>query len=872
MAEVPLKSHPAAGSVLNRLTSGLRRNRGAVIGLLSTLAFGFVAIAISRITQDVDYPTVQAALARTPWSSIALAIGLTAVSFACLIGYDLNALRHIGRHLPWPQVAVVSFSAYAVGNTAGFGPLSGGAIRYRGYSRLGLSGEEIARVIAYVTVAFGLGLAVLTGMSTLVFAWQVGHLIDVNADLLRLAAAVLLALVTGALVWLWRGRPVTADEVTGAARIRLPSAGNCLLQLLLTTLDVAAAASVLYVLLPGDLGLHWPAFAALFCVAIGLGVLSHVPAGLGVFEAVIIGGLGPVPTDQVIGALVLYRLIYHVLPLFLAVPVLAAGEMLEYRGRVRAIWTHELASAVMPPLLAMLALVCGVMLVFSSVLPTPQANLDQLSRWVPIQILEAAHFFSSLLGLMLIVVARGLVHRLDGAWWAGLILGLIAIAFTIPKALAPYEAAALAVLVAGLAVNRRCFDRRARLLAEPLTPAWLAAIAVILVAALTVLFFVYRDIGYSAELWWQFEFSEEAPRGLRAMMGLTIAAIAIGLASLLRPARARPPVATAEDIARAIEITATQDESSGNLIRMGDKAVLFSEDRRAFIMYGVQGRSWISLFGPIGADDAKPELIWRFVEAARAAGGKAVFYEVPPDLLSAYADVGLRALKLGEMARVDLTKMDLKASRWGEQRRALAKGEREGMRIEILPPEAAPPVLDQLEAISGAWLAQHEAREKGFALGRFDRAYVATQPVAVLRFNDEIVAFATLMLTDTKAEATVDLMRFGPAAPRGAMDFLFCALLNEAKERGYRHFNLGMAPLSGFATHASAPMWNHFGQAIFTHGERFYNFRGLRAFKAKYNPDWEPRYLIVGGGISPVAALLDVTLLIGGGLKGVVGK
>ncbi|HEY0275775.1 MAG TPA: phosphatidylglycerol lysyltransferase domain-containing protein, partial [Paenirhodobacter sp.] len=118
----------------------------------------------------------------------------------------------------------------------------------------------------------------------------------------------------------------------------------------------------------------------------------------------------------------------------------------------------------------------------------------------------------------------------------------------------------------------------------------------------------------------------------------------------------------------------------------------------------------------------------------------------------------------------------------------------------------------------------------------------------------------------------IDLMRFGPDAPRGAMDFLFGALLNECKKRGYRGFNLGMAPLSGFATHASAPMWNHFGQAIFTHGERFYNFRGLRAFKAKYNPDWEPRYLIVGGGVSPVAALLDVTLLIGGGLKGVVGK
>lgn len=146
------------------------------------------------------------------------------------------------------------------------------------------------------------------------------------------------------------------------------------------------------------------------------------------------------------------------------------------------------------------------------------------------------------------------------------------------------------------------------------------------------------------------------------------------------------------------------------------------------------------------------------------------------------------------------------------------------------------------------------------------------QPVAVLRKDGRIVAFATVMVTGTMAEATLDLMRFAEDAPRGAMDFLFANLLVEMKARGYRQFNLGMAPLSGMATHASAPIWNHLGQTVFEHGERFYNFKGLRAFKSKFHPAWEPRYLVVSNAISPMAALLDVTLLIGGGLKGVVGK
>lgn len=849
------------------LLGWLRRNRTAALVGLSSVAFVAVAFAIYRITEDVRYDAVVAALAQTPWSRLALAVLCTAISFGFLICYDFNALRHIGRRLPAGPVAIVSFSAYAVGNTAGFGALSGGAIRYRGYGRMGLSGEEIARVVAFVTGAFGLGLAVLTGVSLLLFADQVAALAGHSATVLRLVAAAILAAVSCGGIWLWRAR---RDNGLAA---QLPPLRDFLLQFLVTAGDVAAAASVLYVLLPAGLPIGWPAFAALFCMAIGLGVLSHVPAGLGVFEAVIIGGLGPaVPTEQVIGALVLYRLVYHVLPLFLAVLALTATEILEYRDTVSAIWTRQLSAAVIPPLLSVLTLVSGVMLAFSSVLPTPQADLEWMSRFVSLQVLESAHFLSSVLGLLLVVVARGVVHRLDGAFWTALAIASLALALTFLKAIAPYEAATLGVLIVGLVLNRRSFSRRTSLLAEPLTPAWIGALAVIVVAAVTMLFIVYRDVAYSSELWWQFEFMGEAPRGLRAAMGMSLIAGAVALASLLRPARHEVAPATPDDIARAVAICDAQDNSGGNLVRMGDKALLFSTDGAGFVMYDVQGRSWISLFGPIGTEDARAELIWRFVETARAAGGRPVFYQVPPDLLPACADAGLRALKLGEMALVDLAGFDLKASRWGETRRSLAKGERDGMAVEVLAPEAVPAVIETLQTISDNWLAHHQAREKGFALGRFDRGFVTSQPVAVLRFNGEIVAFATLMLTDTKAEATIDLMRFGAAAPRGAMDFLFGALLVWAKGQGFRNFNLGMAPLSGFSTHSAAPIWNHVGQAIFAHGEKFYNFKGLRAFKSKYNPDWEPRYLVVGGGMSPAAALLDVTLLIGGGLKGVVGK
>jgi phosphatidylglycerol lysyltransferase len=305
---------------------------------------------------------------------------------------------------------------------------------------------------------------------------------------------------------------------------------------------------------------------------------------------------------------------------------------------------------------------------------------------------------------------------------------------------------------------------------------------------------------------------------------------------------------------------------------MGDKSLLFSEDGRAFLMYARQGRSWIALFDPVGPRELWSGLVWRFIETARAAGGRAVFYQVSTDLLPVCAEAGLRAVKLGEMAVVDLARFDLKGGTWSAMRNALSRGERDGLGFEILPPEALPPVYDELRAISDGWLAEHEAREKGFSLGAFERDYVLSQPVAVLRFEGRIVAFANLLRAGSDAECSIDLMRFSPEAPTGAMVFLFAKTMIAMRDAGVRRFLLGMAPLAGMSGRENAPVWDMIGGTVYEHGERFYNFKGLRAFKDKFRPDWEPRYLAIGGSATPMMALMDATLLIGGGIRGVIGK
>ncbi|MDI7862324.1 bifunctional lysylphosphatidylglycerol flippase/synthetase MprF [Rhizobiaceae bacterium n13] len=847
----------------------LRRQARLISAVLTLLIFVVVGFAIFHLTDEVRYDDVVAALRATNLLSIAAAIAFTALSFAALTIYDVDALEYIGRKLPYPQVALTAFSAYAVGNTAGFGPLSGGAIRYRAYSRLGLSPDEIGRVIAFVTLAFGLGLASVASLSLLVIGEDVAPLVGVSSGLLQTVAGLVLAGLVALLIWARGGRV----RRVGRFSLKLPDSRTTSRQFLVTCLDIAASATVLYMLLPGSVTISWPAFLGLYAVAVGLGVLSHVPAGLGVFDGVIVAALsGAANVEQVLGSLVLYRLIYHVLPLVIAMAATITVELRRQMGNPALASLRRLGGRLSPTLVSALTVVVAAILIFSGVTPLSADRSALFATVLPLPVVEAAHFLCSLLGLALFVSARGLSQRLDGAWWLAMLSSLTAVILTLVNTVSFIDTALLAFLAISLFATRKLFHRPASLFGQALTTPWLMAMTVICATALFILFFVYRDVEYSHQLWWQFEFSGDAPRSLRAILGLSVAASLVALASLLRPAAAPKGEPGPEDLDRAYAIVDRQDNADANLVRMGDKNLLYSPDGRAFIMYGRQGRSWIALFDPIGPQEIWAELVWHFLEQSRLAGCRPVFYQISPALLSACADAGMRAYRLGELATTDLRSFTLEGGKRANLRSALSRMERDGIEFEVIPVEGVPAVLDQLAAVSDAWLSVHKAKEKGFSLGAFDPDYIRTQPVAVLRLNGRIVAFANLLLTGTKAEASIDLMRFTREAPKGVMDILFVRIMLYLRDQGYGTFNLGMAPLSGLSRHEVAPVWDVIGRTVFDHGERYYNFKGLRAFKEKFHPRWQPRYLAVPGGVSPALALLDATLLIGAGIKGVIGK
>ena len=595
-------------------------------------------------------------------------------------------------------------------------------------------------------------------------------------------------------------------------------------------------------------------------MAVALGLLSHVPGGLGVFEAVILLACGGrAPPEQIIGALVLYRVIYYLLPLIAAAMLLAGYEL---RSGVAAP-IGRAAVAISPLLLATLTFIAGAWLLVSGVTPLSGAATDLLELHVPLPLVEASHFIGSVAGFAMLVVARGLLHRLDAAWWAAFLLALVAAVLAMPKGIALSEGAYLTVLAFLLLASRRQFERRSALFSQALGGAWILSIAWVVAACVLILFFAYREVAYDRELWWVFEFDANAPRGLRAMMGVMLAGLGFALWQLLRPSPGAPALPAAADLDRAETIVSAQPYADANLALMGDKHLLFSASGKAFVMFGRQGRSWISLFDPVGPRAEWPELIWRFIEEATDHGGRAIFYQVRPESLPLYLDAGLRALKLGEYAYVPLQEFSLQGL---EARGSAPRDESRGARRPELLGDAGAGSrrrrCRELRAISDAWLAESRTREKGFSLGAFRDDYLLRRPVALVRQHGTIVAFANVLCTQQQSEVSVDLMRQVPGAPSGTMDFLFTQLMLHFKAQGVQRFALGMAPMAGMVTHELAPRWHRFGRWLFDSGESFYNFRGLRSFKDKFHPVWEPRYLAAPPGVATLLSLADVTALI----------
>lgn len=835
---------------------------------------------------SVFYREIQHLSLHTLWSQlkalsagkIILACIFTLAGYTALIGYDWSALRYIGKKLPPAFIAFTSFIGYSLSNTIGISWLSGGAVRYRLYSRVGLTASEIAQIIAFCVIGFGIGEVLVGGVVLSVHPDIFSSYFSIPSSIVRIVAISSILVFVVFLVLRSRSKGQLKWK---KATFDIPSANILLGQVLFSVLDISLAGAVLYTLLP-DGGLSFLTFLAVYAVALLISVLSHVPGGVGVFEAIMVTALKAyVPIDALTIALLAYRAIYYLLPFLLGLVLLIVGEayigakkrwsgVAQLEGTIGAV--AKVANGAVPAAVSGVTFLSGVLLLIGSSVSMSPTTLKLLGEVFPIELIELSHVLGGIVGMVLILLSHALWHRVRAALWLTGILFIVGAVISFMQTLDYDRAFVLILALLLLVLGREHFYRHARLFSSVFNLRWFLVTAAALASFLWLLFFSFKATPYQQDLWWQFALNDQVSRGLRTIVAAVSTYLILFMMYALRPPRKDFELPDAEQISRATELLKTRDNPDANFVLTGDKYLMWAEDQSALVMFGTQGGSWVSLGSPIGPKEQAYELMWQFKQEAEDNRRRPVFYQIGGEHLDWYINANFNLYKLGEEAWVNLQMFSLEGSSRSKLRQSRNRAERDGLSFRLLHPPYEPQLFEQLKLISDQWLAVKNVREKGFSLGKFDPHYLNNFPLALVYENGEISAFANVLSTNSKHKASIDLMRHHDSASAATMEYLFVELMLALKQEGYLAFSLGMAPLSGLENRQGASKWDKFGNVIYKSGEDFYNFNGLRQFKNKFKPEWKPKYLATVKGASPYLTMVEIAAIISGDLLGMIRK
>ena len=804
-----------------------------------------------------------------PAASLLLAVLLTFLDYLVLTGYDALALLYIKQPLKYPKIALASFIGYAFSHNTTI--VGGSAARYRIYSSLGITASDVAKLVLFCSVTFWLGFFSIGGLFFILQSHQLPASFHMPFSTDRpLGFLFLVAVFAYLAAVLFLKKPLRIREW----EFQTPPFWISLGQIIIASLDWALAAAVLYVLLPGRIGLAYQEFLGLFLLAQVAGLFSTVPGGLGVFESVILLLLsGYAPPTALIGSLLLYRVIYYLLPLTAASVLLGLNELLPAKEFLKrfGLTLGRFGVYIMPQVFAVITFVAGAILLFSGALPDVRGRMVYLIKFLPLPAIEFSHFLGSLIGAMLLILARSLQKRISTAYYLVVTLLLAGVVFSLLKGLDYEEAIILTIMLLALLPCKEAFHRKGSFLSGRFSPAWIVSIAAVVAFSIWLGFLSHRHVEYSNQLWWRFELNADAPRFLRVTTAVVIFMLLFFFSRLFK-AKAKISADIDVPLDKIESIVKLSPKTYAWLALTGDKKFLCNDAGDAFIMYDVQGRSWFAMGDPVGPPDQCQELIWNFTELCDQYSGWPVFYQVEKENLDLYLELGLIFLKLGEEGRVNLETFSLEGSSRSGLRYSHNKALKQNCSFSIVPQQEVNLVLDEVKSVSDAWLEHKNVREKRFSVGWFNPQYLSAAPLALVKQNEKIIGFANVLPGAGKQELSIDLMRFTPSGPQDVMDYLFIELMLWGRQQGFQWFNLGMAPLSGIENRALAPLWSHAGAFIFKYGEHFYNFQGLRHYKDKFDPQWSPKYLACYKGLMLPRILANLAALISGGITGVVKK
>lgn len=512
-------------------------------------------------------------------------------------------------------------------------------------------------------------------------------------------------------------------------------------------------------------------------------------------------------------------------------------------------------------MIALGAVALGVFNLYLTAFPAPFSGFGQVEDVVERGVLNGSRFVLVIDGVLLLATVPGLLHGKRMAW-------AVALAACVISALAhPLKHVDLWGTIASVSLAGVLLGARPQFPARSDPPkasrgAWFLVwgLAAVFAYSMMGLYLMDRQFRHpvsfitalrdSFRLLFIVPATDVTPRthhGVWFLDSVRVAFLAVmvlGVTQALAPVIRRASVGRVErDRVRAL-LERYGRSSIAYFALLPDKAYFFSDEGNAVLAFKVVGSTAVVLGDPIGDEAQFGELIRAFREHCELDGWALAFHQATPRYLELYAKHGLKSLKIGEEGVVDLATFTLSGTAAKHLRATMNRFKREGYRAEVLAPPHHPDVLHQLKQISDAWLAHGGRRERTFTLGQFDVATLQECPAMAARGPDErIVGFANIIPSYQSSEGTFDMLRY-LEEPKAVADFLCIAMIDYFRERGFTGMSLGLSPFSGLDVERPKSPAERAMSLLYRRGTFLFRYTGLRGFKEKFQPAWEPRYLI----------------------------
>ncbi|WP_025732929.1 phosphatidylglycerol lysyltransferase domain-containing protein [Carnimonas nigrificans] len=832
-----------------------------VLGILATLIVLVGALTVCwHMLSEIDARLVRASLMQVPIYAVLGALLAAVGSYLALVCYEWSAARFAGVRLRWPLLILGGSCATAVGNAIGLSMLSGGAVRCRLYFPQGLHAPDVARMSVFVSLALGVTLPPLAAVAALVHQDTAAQALHLPHWAVAAIGYTVILLYLLALALLYRTRqserpaPDARMHRLGKSLWRLPSLRLSLFQLVITLADVTCAAAVLYLLLPN--APPFATFLLVYLLALAAGVLSHVPGGIGVFEAIILSAFsGQVGAAALTAALLLYRVIYVLLPLLLAFMALLINEARKVADRL----SDSTMVSLVAPLLALMLFAVGIAELLSNVVPEAALFSGFVMRWAPTALIEVSTLALSVLGLISLVLARGLVRRMASAWrWAVLTL-LVGAFCALLKGVDVVDLALIIPSLLALLVFRSTFYRDNALLTMPLSWRFVLSCVGVVVISTWLMLLTHRGLPLASVLWWHPDYNVLLSRSLQGVVISALLLVGITLWWLLRPVKALGP-ASQKAMDKALTIVRTSCQPEGMLLATGGKSLLFNKRKDAFIAYRQHHRYLVALSDPVGETACRAGLVWDFRDLGELRGLTPLIYLAHHDDLGLYLHAGQIAVKVAQEHLVMLDSTQRSAATEQALSAVWREGCEQGLAFACYAAGEAP--LDTLREVSDQWVAEQGINERRYSCGRFDADYLSHFRIATVSSGGRVLAFASIMETEHSPRVVIDLVRWRPGLCEHSLDWLLCGLMRVLADEGFAELSVATLPVAQISRGRAGGLARAVNEYVLSRGETLAREGSLVHFEALFAPVIRPRYLILPIGEDPARALDDIADLV----------